>query len=206
MRRELEAHTLPAFLVALAFVLFHYCPRRDLFGSFAVTTGLLRGPFDVLVLSLLLGAYTAEMSFLCHKPALRCENESCAFRVNMPRQKGTTRWKSFQPTMPSPPRRKKERGRRARRRPQSENAPAAASIQACLGTPNPLNRCLVRTENSRKFCISSLSDCRQTSLSAINIFFFFSKSFTRVIEARPGPFSVPPGFARRELALADFLY
>jgi hypothetical protein len=27
-----------------------------------------------------------------------------------------------------------------------------------------------------------------------------------VIEARPGPFSVPPGFARRELALADFLY
>jgi hypothetical protein len=27
-----------------------------------------------------------------------------------------------------------------------------------------------------------------------------------VIEARPGPFLVPPEFARRELALADFLY
>jgi hypothetical protein len=50
----------------LGFVLPHDGAGGDFFGSLAVASGSLGGAFDVLVLTLLFGSGSSQMSFDCH--------------------------------------------------------------------------------------------------------------------------------------------
>jgi hypothetical protein len=66
-----------AFGVALFLVVFHHRPRSYLLGPFAITTRLLSGFLDVLVLSLFLGTDALEMLLTGHNFHLPSKKKTC---------------------------------------------------------------------------------------------------------------------------------